>query len=107
MEFSITDHKGFQIQLPNGWTISIQFGPGNYCEHHHLRDFHAPRTADSWESRKAEIAAFPTEGYGKWFRADCGDTGVFGYQSPEQFLGILDQVRALPEPAFVSKEDRC
>jgi len=23
---------GFHIEFPNGWKISVQWGPGNYCE---------------------------------------------------------------------------
>ncbi len=28
--FRITDNKGFQITFDNGYTVSVQFGPGNY-----------------------------------------------------------------------------
>ncbi|MAH47405.1 hypothetical protein CMI37_16395 [Candidatus Pacearchaeota archaeon] len=30
--FSVTGGKGFHVRYPNGWTISVQFGWGNYCE---------------------------------------------------------------------------
>jgi len=33
-DFRITDGKGFGITFENGWTVSVQFGPGNYCEHY-------------------------------------------------------------------------
>ena len=29
--FKNTPH-GFHMEFPNGWTLSVQWGPGNYCE---------------------------------------------------------------------------
>ena len=34
---SITQGKGIHILLPNGCTVSIQFGPGNYCDNYGRR----------------------------------------------------------------------
>ena len=31
-ELQITAGKGFHLTFKNGYTISVQFGPGNYCE---------------------------------------------------------------------------
>jgi hypothetical protein len=31
--FKSTNNKGFQMTFENGWTISVQFGYGNYCSH--------------------------------------------------------------------------
>lgn len=33
--FEITENKGFQMTFPNGITISVQFGQGNYCSRRH------------------------------------------------------------------------
>jgi hypothetical protein len=30
--FKSTNNKGFQMTFENGWTISVQFGYGNYCD---------------------------------------------------------------------------
>jgi hypothetical protein len=30
-QFASTENKGFQITFANGWTISVQYGYGNYC----------------------------------------------------------------------------
>ncbi|MFA9496852.1 MAG: hypothetical protein ACERKS_13155, partial [Candidatus Bathyarchaeota archaeon] len=30
--FYITYGKGFHITFENGWTVSVQFGPHNYCD---------------------------------------------------------------------------
>jgi len=32
--FRITDNKGFHITFENGYTVSVQFGPGNYCDNY-------------------------------------------------------------------------
>ena len=32
--FKITSKKGFHITFENQWTISVQIGPGNYCDNY-------------------------------------------------------------------------
>jgi len=34
--FRTCENKGFHIKFPNGWTVSVQFGQGNYCENYTL-----------------------------------------------------------------------
>lgn len=34
--FSISRGKGFHITFENGYTISVQFGPGNYCDNYDM-----------------------------------------------------------------------
>ena len=34
--FRINDNKGFQITFDNGYTVSVQFGPGNYGSNRQL-----------------------------------------------------------------------
>jgi len=34
--FRINDNKGFSITLDNGYTVSVQFGPGNYGSNYDL-----------------------------------------------------------------------
>lgn len=61
--FAITDHRGVQLAIGK-WTISIQWGPGNYCEHYDalfgegdpIEAYRAPAEAERWESPTAEIA---------------------------------------------------
>ena len=60
----ITDNKGFQLDLPNGVTVSVQFGPGNYCDPDvQHQPFDAPKKAmgddgEHWGSNTAECAAY-------------------------------------------------
>ena len=34
--FKICDQKGFHITFDNGYTVSVQFGPGNYSDNYDL-----------------------------------------------------------------------
>jgi hypothetical protein len=34
-QFVSTENRGFQMTFANGWTISVQYGYGNYCSNHH------------------------------------------------------------------------
>lgn len=87
MSFAITDHKGIRIRFENGWTVSIQFGFGNYCEHHNspIRDFNAARKADLWESAEAETALISPEG--KFVEYDGSE--VQGYRTPAQVAALI------------------
>ena len=64
--------KGIQLTFENGWTISIMFGYGNYCEN---RDKDRPQTGGT-TCRDAEIAIWDNNG--KWHEFENGDT-VNGY----------------------------
>ena len=41
-EFLITRNKGFRITFENGFAISVQWGPENYCERKDHTDFNQP-----------------------------------------------------------------
>jgi len=60
----ICDNKGFQLDLPNGITVSVQWGPGNYVDPDVKNaDFDAPKKAidnKHWGSNTAECAAYLT-----------------------------------------------
>jgi hypothetical protein len=61
-DMRITGGKGFQLDLPNGVTVSVQWGPGNYCDSDvRNADFDAPKKAETWGSNLAECAAFVTD----------------------------------------------
>ena len=82
-DFRIVGGKGFALKLPNGVTVSVQWGPGNYVDSDvKSADFDAPGKAaaagEQWGSNLAECAAYLTEG-GAWV-AVTGYTG-----SPEDW----------------------
>lgn len=92
MPFSITQHKGFQIQLENGITVSVQFGPANYCEHHTSLDIFGPGKVDLWKSKDAEIAIWIREEEMLQIRGDA----VEGWLTADVVAEILGVLRVLP-----------
>lgn len=73
------------------FTISVQWGPGNYCE---KRDFsyrfNAPREADIWSSKDAEIAIWETRDRdgAEWIQCTEGDS-VRGWCSAKQVARVI------------------
>jgi hypothetical protein len=66
-------HRGFKYTLTNGYTLSVAFGAGNYCDNQHKPLFED----ETWyESSDFEVAVFdpndnivdliPAEGEDKW-----------------------------------------
>ena len=94
----ITDGKGFHLDLPNGVTVSVQFGPGNYADQD-VRNagFDAPAKAaangEQWGSNLAECAAYLTGTSLEWV-AVPGFTGPIGDDDSDTFyddvVGFLD-----------------
>ena len=89
--FKITHHRGFHMIFQNGWTASVQWGPGNYCGHRATENFDAPKSADFWTSETAEVAAWPHNG--DLVQLDNGNT-VRGYLSADKVLDFLIWVRS-------------
>lgn len=80
--------KGFQITFANGWTVSVQFGPGNYADNHG-ESFSDLGPKDGRKSSRAETAFIAPQGTLQPF--PDGDT-VQGYQTPEQVLALMMKV---------------
>ena len=94
----ITDNKGFQLDLPNGVTVSVQWGPGNYCDSDVSNaKWDAPKKAidgdEHWGSNTAECAAYVTGSNLSWV-AVPGYTGPHGCDDEDVFyddvVGHLD-----------------
>ena len=88
--FNITSHKGFHITFPNGWTVSVQWGPGNYCDARKsgLDAYDAPKRTDEWMSATAEIAAWDAKN--NWY--DFGNDTVKGHCSPDEVLEFMNMI---------------
>jgi len=86
--FRITDNKGFQIKLDNGYMVSVQFGPGNYGSNYSLgfEEMGRPMIAAS-----AETALIDPEGN---FVAYKGDD-VQGHQTANDVLELLNYASKL------------
>lgn len=92
----ITSKHGFHLQFENGWTVSVQWGPYNYCENYFMRytldgkDVPSEESyPDSYQSKDAEIAAWDSSG--EWF--DFGDDTVKGWVSADEVADFIHKVR--------------
>jgi hypothetical protein len=91
-DFRIVAGKGFALDLPNGMTVSVQWGPGNYCDSDVSNaDVFAPAAAavggDAWGSDTAECAAYVTG-------SDVGGD-VCGYLNVSQVLDFINEASQL------------
>lgn len=105
--FQITEGKGFFLSFPNGWGVSVQFGAGNYCDHHgDRRENHNKSGGPGFEaasrgvfkSATAEVAACHTDS--RWYDFEADKPGLEGcsvlaYQTPEQVAAIIAKISAL------------
>ena len=74
------DHEGFSMKFANGYTISVQFGNGNYC------------TRDSiGVAESAEIAIWDKDR--TWY--DFGMDTVKGWCSADEVSSWMNKVRQL------------
>lgn len=96
--FRITCGKGFQMTLANGHTVSVQFGPGNYCDNPDRGDIAKEQEYllgrnGYCNSNNAEFLAWDANGQ------DVCKTE--GWLSPEQIMERIAAVAALP---YVAKK---
>ena len=103
-DMRITGGKGFQLDMLNGVTVSVQWGPGNYSDSDcRGADIAAPAVAavngEAWGSNLAECAAFVTgsdlswisvPGYTGGGRDRCGGDDVCGYLNVSQVLDFIN-----------------
>lgn len=83
--FDITKGKGFKLTFANGWTVSVQFGGLNYCQHYNAPDGAGYRGP----SKDAEVAAWDKDG--NWHKFDNGDTvcGWCGTDDVANFIALI------------------
>lgn len=87
--FRITDNKGFQIKFDNGYTVSVQFGPGNYGSNYNLsmlENMGKPMTALS-----AETALLDPDGNFVEYEGD----DVQGHRTAKDVLALLNYASTL------------
>jgi hypothetical protein len=89
--FAITGHSGYHMTFANGWTASVQWGPGNYSDHYDsVYRWDAPKRASTtWESTTAEVAAWSRNG--TLVRLEGGNT-VRGYLTADEVLAFLNDI---------------
>lgn len=95
--FAITGGKGFHVTFKNGWTISVQFGPGNYSDNYHL-DFTSfyDKQPGVLRSSTAEIACWGPDGAMREFSDGEYPDTVKGRVTPEEVLALMADIAARP-----------
>ena len=87
--FKISDNKGFQITFENGYTVSVQFGPGNYGSNRtetYGTSMNVPQSA-----ALAETALIDPNG--EFVKYDGDD--VQGYRNPADVLELLSYAASI------------
>ncbi len=89
MSFQISDQKGFHITYKNGYTVSVQFGGGNYCTNRDLPIEDYGKAVPP--SDTAETALMTKDGFVEYQGDD-----VQGYMSPSEVLKLMVYAESLP-----------
>lgn len=87
--FRINDNKGFQITFDNGYTVSVQFGAGNYGSNYNA-DFVANMNKPQ-NATLAETALLDPKGNFVQYK----DDDVQGYRTVNDVLELLNYARSL------------
>lgn len=98
--FVSTMRKGFHMTFPNGLTVSVQWGAGNYCDNHFPKDMDFTFSKDA-ESDTAEVAVIDQQGEfidpQRFFDYEINSDGeVAGWLDPSQVVELLANVRDWP-----------
>lgn len=97
-KFISTERKGFKITFENQLTVSVQWGPENYCDNKcfTIEEFNRTDFSHSkdYESDTAEVAIM----YGDLFINPSfigieASSNVIGYASPEEVINIMNIVK--------------
>ena len=84
-EFRVSD-RGFQIEMSNGYSVSVQFGKHHYCSSRHGED------RDSWRGLQcgdAEVAVIDSDD--EFVPFPDGDD-VKGWQSVSEVIALINKV---------------
>ena len=87
--FRINDNKGFKITFDNGYTVSVQFGPGNYSSNYNLSKL--DNMGKPMNATLAETALLDPDGNFVQYK----DDDVQGYQSPADVLALMNYAASL------------
>jgi hypothetical protein len=91
--------KGFKITFENGYTISVQFGFGNYCDNHSDIQLATALCAGghpeaiNCNSSDAECAVLDPSG--EFHQFEDWEEVVKGYISPAEVLELMNRVAKL------------
>ena len=89
---------GFAMTFENGWTISVQWGPGNYCNRQNSDENPFDGTFHDYISPTAEIAAWDKNG--KWTQLSSHDD-VKGWLSVND---VYEYMAMISHPEFAGMD---
>jgi len=80
------------MTFANGWTVSVQWGAGNYCQNYHALP--SENTASAYEElqRRLGAAGSPVAEVGWW--KGSGDIEVSGFMTPDQVVAFMVELAA-------------
>ena len=92
--FKITQGKGFHMTFANGWTVSVQWGAGNYCPNYNARPSEGLYTESAYEAMQRKLGAegSPVAEAGWW--KGSGDVEVSGFMTPDEVLALMVELAA-------------
>ena len=99
-KFVSTRNKGFAMTFDNLFTISVQYGTGNYCEKKNLgADMDMEMKTNRWESNSAEIAVFWNNGIMIPISSDGVDDviGWLGTEDVAKVIAIVSSAKSVEE----------
>ena len=96
--FRLVNDNGFQVDLDNGYTVSVMFSPFSYCSNSKFaKDYKEQLLGNRYEQftecPNAEIAVKDTV-TGEFSPIDGED--VTGYQTVNDFIHLINNVRDYP-----------
>lgn len=98
--FKITSGKGFHITFANGYTVSVQFGPGNYCDNYGMRVGSEGQQAGEKGSSTAECAVWGSDNE---FVERFDGQFVSNRSTPAEVLELLNWAASQPsQPSQVA-----
>jgi hypothetical protein len=86
MTIKLCDSKGFHMTFANGWTVSVQFGFGNYSSNRDMPYMAGPNP--NLSSKTAEVAAWNTDDVWHKFSDNEYDT-VAGYLDADAIAAFI------------------
>lgn len=92
MTFKACANRGFHMVFPNGCTVSVQWGTGNYCDRNMESGEPMKVTDGYWESGTAEVAAWTPGNLEERKYLRWGGEGVRGYLTTTEVLEIINHV---------------
>ena len=96
--FKSTMRKGFRMTFENGYTVSIQWGAGNYCDNHFPedKDFSFSKDAVSDTAEAAVISPSRNLVDPANFIQCFTDGEVAGWLTPEEVAELIYKVSTWP-----------